>query len=279
MLLFLKKHKEKKTMRNFFIILLLVSIILTSNAEERPFIWVDDEDYCPAIYRGKDGKPTGIFNEIMTELFKRLHIPLKKEVYPWKRAQKLIKEGKADGMITTYTKERQKYMVVTKPIWYINETLLFRRDNPKACKILKVNSFDDLREFIIVETIGSGWTEEKYKEHGIKKIIWVPTVDSAFNMVAKGRADVYMMYSWNAFSLLLKKRAEGGPLAKGYQNMVAIAPTFATLPFRLLIRKDSPFAKRIEDFNRVIEEMKKDGTFRRIKIKYAGMTPVLCNKR
>ncbi len=266
-------------MKKFFIILFLFSFLSIAYAEERPFIWVDDEDYCPAIYRGKDGKPAGIFNEIITEIFKRLHIPLKKAVYPWKRAQKLIKEGKADGIVTVYTKERQKYMVATKPIWYITETLLFRRDNPKACKILKVNSFEDLREFVIVETIGSGWTKEKFNEYKIRNVIWVPTVESALNMVAKGRADVYMMYSWKAFSILLKKRAEEGPFVKGYQNMVVISPTFAKIPFSLLIRKDSPFVKKIKDFNKVIEEMEKDGTIQRIKIKYANLAPVLCNQK
>ncbi len=40
-----------------------------------------------------------------------------------------------------------------------------------------------------------------------------------------------MMFSWKAFSYLLKKRAENGPLAKGYQNTVLIARTFALVPF------------------------------------------------
>ncbi len=65
-------------MKKFVFLLSILLIILKTDAEERPFIWVDNENYCPAIYRGKDGKPAGIFNEIMTELFKRLHIPLKK---------------------------------------------------------------------------------------------------------------------------------------------------------------------------------------------------------
>ena len=260
------------------ITILFVLAIFVNAEENRPFIWVDDENYFPAIYRGKDGKPAGIFNDILTEMFARLHIPLKKSVYPWKRAQKMVREGKADGMVTVYTKERQAYTVATKPIWYIGETLFFRRDNPKACKILKINSFDDMKDLTIVETMGSGWTKEKYKEHGIKNVIWVPTVDSAFNMLAKGRADVFIMFNLNAYNILLKKRAAKGALSKGYQNIIAIAPTFTSLPFRLLIRKDSPFAKRVEDFNKVIDEMKKDGTYQRIKMKYAVITSDICSK-
>ncbi len=259
----------------FLVIAILISIATLSNAANRkPFVWVDDEAYWPAIYRGKDGKPAGIFNDILTEAFKRLDIPLKKAVYPWARAQKMVKDGEADGMVTVYTKERQAFTVATEPIWEIGETLFFRRDNPKACKILKVNSFKDLRNFTLVDTIGSGWTKEQYEKYKIKHIVWVPSVESAFNMLAKRRVDVFIMFRFNAYNFLLKKRASKGSLNMGYRNIVAISPAFAKLPFRLLIRKDSPFARRIKDINRVIEEMKKDGTYKRIREKYAGVVPL-----
>ena len=260
------------------VVLVFLLVVGTLFAQERPFIWADDEDYCPAIYRGANGRPAGIFNDILTEAFKRLGIPLKKGVYPWKRAQKLVKEGKADGMVTIYTKERQKFMVASKPIWYIKETIFFRRDNPKACKMLKINSFDDMRDFVVVETMGSGWSKEQFKKHGIKNVVWVPTVDSAFNLLAKGRADLYMMFDLNAYNKLLKRQQEGGALQKGYQEIIAIAPPFTALPFSLLIRRDSPYVNIIEKFNQVIEQMKKDGTYQKIKKRYLGVAPALCAK-
>ncbi len=263
-------------MKNFFLIIFLIAVTTLANAADmRPFVWADDEDYWPAIYRGNDGKPAGIFNDILTEVFARLDIPLKKAAYPWKRAQKMVKDGDADGMVTVYTKERQAYMMATKPIWNIGETLFFRRDQPRSCEILKLISFEDMKELRVVETIGSGWTKEKYIEHGINNVIWVPTIDSAFNMLAKGRADVFIMFNLNAFNLLSKKRAAEGVLSEGYQNIIAITPSFASLPFRLLIKNDSPFVKRIDDINRVLELMKKDGTYQRIQKKYAGIIPVL----
>ncbi len=243
-------------------------------AENRPFFWADDEAYWPVIYRGEDGKPAGIFNDIMTEVFKRLGIPLKKAVYPWKRAQAMVRNGQADGMVTVYTEDRKKFTVATDPIWEIGETLFFRRDNPKACRILKINSFDDLRGLKLVDTQGSGWTSANYKAHGIEDVIWVPTVDSAFAMLAKGRADVFIMFDLNAYNILAKKKATSSPLAEGYRNIVAIMPTFKKLPFRLLIRKDSPYAGRVEDINRVLKAMREDGTYERIRQKYAGILPV-----
>ena len=262
-------------MKGKFIALAALLLLIGAFASgSRPFIWVDDEDYWPAIYRSGEGAPAGIFNDILTEVFKRLGIPLKKAVYPWKRAQMMVKNGEADGMVTVYTKERAAYTVATEPIWKIGETLFFRRDNPRACEILKVNSFEDMRSFTLVDIQGAGWTEEQYRIHGIKNVIWVPDADSALNAIAAGRADIFIMFDLNAYKLLAQKRAQKGPLAEGFQNIITIMPTFAKLPFRLLIRKDSPYASLVDDINRVLEEMKRDGTMERIRQKYAGVVPI-----
>ena len=263
-------------MKNIFLIsLFIVTASVANAAESRPFIWADDENYWPAIYRGEGGKPAGIFNDIMSDLFARIGIPLRKAVYPWKRAQHLVKTGKADGMVTVYTKERKAFTSATEPVWEVGESLFFRRDNPKACRILKVNSFDDLKGLTLVDNQGSGWTKDNYQAHGIENVIWVPDVDSAFNMLAKGRADAFIMFDLNAYNVLAKRKARETDRTGGYHNIVAITPTFATLAFRLLIRKDSPFAKRIPDFNRVLKAMKADGTYQRIRQKYAGFAPTL----
>ena len=259
----------------FLISILITMTTLVNASESRPFVWVDDEDYWPAIYRGEDGKPAGIFNDILTELFARLDIPLKKSVYPWKRAQYLVKNGDADGMVTVYTKERKAFTVATEPVWEIGETLFFRRDNPKACEILKADSFDDLKGLALVDTQGSGWTKDNYEVHGIRNVTWVPSIDSAFSMLAKGRTDAFIVFNLNAYNILSKKRAENNSLSEDFQNIVAITPTFSTLPFQLLIRKDSPFAKRLPDINRVLEEMKSDGTYQRIRQKHVSTTPIL----
>ncbi len=262
-------------MFRYLLIAVLLSITSLANAgAERPFVWADDEDYWPAIYRGPDGKPAGIFNDILTETFKRLDIPLKKSVYPWKRAQRLVEKGDADGMVTVYTKERAKYTNATEPVLELGLTLFFNRSNPKACQILKVDSFAELKGLTMVDTLGSGWTEENFKANGIKDVIWVPNADSAFNMLAYGRADAYIVFSLNAYNLLLKKKAANDVSSKHLQDIVAITPSFSKLHFRLLIRKDSLYSRRIPDINKVLKQMREDGTYQRIRKKYAGIKPV-----
>ena len=141
--------------------------------------------------------------------------------------------------------------------------------------MLKVNSFDDLKDLTLVDTQGSGWTKEKYQANKISNVIWVPSISSAFNMLAKGRADAFIMFNLNAYNILSQKKVQDNSLSNGFQNIVAITPTFANLPFRLLIRKDSRFIKRLPDINHVLDEMKTDGTYQRIRQKYASLTSIL----
>ncbi len=173
-------------------ICLLLALFLAygpASAGKRAFHWVDDEDYPPLIYRGKDGKPAGIFYEIMTEAFHRLNIPLKVELYPWVRAQKIVAEGKADGMVTVLTKERKRLFLGSDPILLVCEQIFANKNNPRIEEIMSIRSLEEIKPFKVVEVIGSGWTKENLKGFNV---IWVPNMDSAFNMLIKGRADIYI---------------------------------------------------------------------------------------
>ncbi len=146
---------------------------------KKVFHWVDDAGSPPLMYRGANGKPAGLFYRIMTEAFHRLDIPLKIEIYPWARAQKVVAEGKADGMVTVLTKKRKKLFYGTDPILLVAEHIFANKDNPRIDEIMAIRSLKELQSFKVVETIGSGWTKEALK--GVD-ITWVPGMDSAFNI-------------------------------------------------------------------------------------------------
>ncbi len=225
------------------------------------FHWVDDEDYPPLIYRGTDGKPAGIFYEIMTEAFHRLDIPLKVELYPWVRAQKIVAEGKADGMVTILTNERKPLFFGSDPVLLVCEHIFVNRNNPRIKEIMSIRSLKEIKPFKIVEVIGAGWTEENLKGYNIT---WVPNMDSAFNMLIKGRADIYMANSFVGAYFIKKKIKKGNAFSEGYKSIITNPYPLKTIAFRLLIRKDSPFARIIDDFNDTIHQMQMDGTIQHI---------------
>ena len=232
-----------------------------------PFRWVDDENYPPLIYRGPDGKPAGIFYEIVDEAFQRMGIPHKVRLYPWPRAQKIVIEGGADGLVTALTKKRKRYFVASDPILLASEEIFANRNNPRIDEIMAIRSLKQLRSFRVVETIGSGWTEENLQG---AKIIWVPDMDNAFFMLIKGRADVYIANGFTGAYFIRKKIRIGDSLSEGYRQIIVNPYPLSTIAFRLLIRKGSPYVKIIDDFNKTIHQMQLDGTIQHI-IENAGL--------
>ncbi len=243
----------------FFALVVLVNSV---NANEiKAFHWVDDEDYPPLIYRGTDGKPAGIFFQIMTEAFQRLNIPLKMETYPWSRAQKIVADGKADGMVTVLTNQRKRFFAGSDPVLLVSEHIFVNSNNPRIKEIMAIRSIQGIPQYRIVETIGSGWTEEQLHVPGIT---WVPTMDSAFQMLIKDRADIFITNGFVGAAFIQKKIRDGGIISEGYKSIITNPYPLRTIAFRLLVRKNSPFVNKLDEFNMAIHQMKMDGTIRHI---------------
>ncbi len=256
----LKKEYILKIITYLFLVLTLM--INSINASDiKVFRWIDDKDYPPLIYLNPDGKPEGIFYQIMTKAFHHLGIPLKVELYPWARAQKMIADGKGDGMVTVLTKKRKQFFVASDPILLVSEHIFVNRNNPHIKKIMSIHSLKEILPYRIVETIGSGWTEQELKG---ANITWVPNMDSAFKMLIKNRADIFLANGFVGAVFLQKKIKEGGSTAEGYKKIITNPYPLRTIAFRLLIRKNSPFVKILDNFNNIINQMHMDGTIQKI---------------
>ena len=260
----MESRRQKKLLMQLLVCLLSALVLMPHSADAgntKAFRWADDEDYPPLIYRGTDGKPAGIFYEIMTKAFHRLDIPLKVEIYPWPRAQKIIADGKADGIVTVLTDDRKPFFLGSDPILLVSEHIFVNRNNPRIKEIMSIRSLKEIQPFKVVETIGSGWTERNLHA---ANITWVPNMDSAFKMLIKGRADIFIANGFTGAAFIKKKIKEGNSFSEGYRRIATNPYPLRTIAFRLLIRKDSPFVKIINKFNKVIHRMQKDGAMRKI---------------
>jgi len=246
-------------MRIFFLIIFLILSIFAKDI--KPFHWIDGDDYPPFIYLDRKNRPAGIFYEIMKEAFKRLNIPLKIDLYPWSRAQKFVKLGYGDGMVTVYTKKRALFTKASIPIVIVPELIITNKNNPKLNQILQIHTLKDLKPFVIAETIGSGWTKNVLKNNNI---IWVPDLHNIFYLLLKNRADVYIG-NYYFVCYFLKKEIEKNSV---YKQIIINPNPVAKITFRLLIQNKSPYISIIDKFNKIIEEMKKDGTIKSIIKKY-----------
>ncbi len=249
----------------FFLFILSSATTCAAEYPNRPFEWVDDEDYKPLIYRDEKGKPKGLFHDVLTEVFRRMNIPLHIQLYPWSRAQKMVEIGLGDGMVTVYTPTRQKNFLATDPVLVVHEHVFTNKNNPRRNEILNARTINDLKKFIIVDTEGSGWSKENLKG---MKVIWVPTAESALNMVASKRADIYLLNDYTGPYFIKAQIQKGGPLQNKLKELVMGDYPITTMEYRLLIRKNSPFAGIISHFNAILDQMHKDGTYQKIIKRY-----------
>jgi polar amino acid transport system substrate-binding protein len=260
---------------NFLLIPFLLSFSLVGAYADtnKAFTWADDEGSPPLIFRDSSGRPAGIFYEIMTEAFHRMHVPLKAKVYPWARAQKRVKDGEADGMVTVMTKERKEFLKGSDPILLAAEQIFVNKNNPRIDKIMAIHSIQELKKFKIVDTLGSGWTKEALQGADIS---WVPEMDNAFNMLINGRADIFIANGYTGADFIKKKISHNGAYVKGYTSIITNPYPLRTIEFRLLIRKNSPFVSLLGQFNRTISQMKKDGAMEQI-IERKGLSNIVEN--
>ncbi len=250
------------------LLLLPVGVVLAQESTgAAAFHWIDDEDYAPFISRGEDGAPVGIYRDIMVEAFKRLGIPLAVEVYPWKRAQKYVEEGRGDGMITALTEKRRVRFLATDPIYIVDERVFARRDNPRFQEIMAIKSIDGLKGFKLVDTIGAGWAEENFT--GLD-VIWASSHSSALKLLASGRVDIYVLGKFPGLIDIRRRIAENSPYKEGLRKLVVGPHTLHQVRYSLLIRKNSSFAGIIPEFNRVLKAMRDDGSYQAILDRHLG---------
>ncbi|BCL63172.1 hypothetical protein DGMP_38650 [Desulfomarina profundi] len=262
----------KKDSKYFFMMffgLILLAFVFQSGViaagQKRPFKWMDDEDYNPFIYKTVDGKPAGFYKDLMVEVFRRMDVPLQCEVYPWKRAQKYVEEGIGDGMVTTLTKTRTKLFIATEPLFINSERVFTRKDNPRIREIMAVDSIEGLKPFKIVETIGSGWAEEHFKDLNIE---WAPTYTSALNMLANGRVDAYILGYYPGMADIVERINNKVHYSEKLKKIVVSRNSLVEIPFCLLIRKNSEYVSIIPRFNNILKLLKKNGTYQVMFKKY-----------
>lgn len=247
-----------------FLLICFFSIahLQADSTKEQVFVWNDDDDYPPLIYKDKDGKARGIFTEIMQEIFQRIGVKLKCELYPWVRAQKRVKSGLADGMVTIYTRERKRFTQATDPILVVHERVFASSENPKIKELMALTEISQFAPYRVVDYNGAGWAIEHYKN--LPHVIWAPKSANAFLMLANGRADIYVMSEFAGIYGIQEQIKKRPQYARKLKKIVMSNHILSTITYRLLIRNGSDYVSLIPKINQALREMKRDGTYDKI---------------
>lgn len=229
---------------------------------KEPMKWVFT-NYPPANYTTDAGELKGFLYDIASEaLERRMGIPLDVSIYPWKRCQLLVKEGKADMIVTIPTEERLTYAIPTeKPLWIKTRILYTYPDHPRMAEIHKLNGLQDIQQagFSVVSYMGNGWVETVVEGADIP-VQYANTVEGMYKMLSQKRGDLIIEEA----SLVFPKLQELGLT----EQIVATNGVGEESGFHILIGNASPYADKLPQLNATIEEMWNDGTIENILSKY-----------
>nr|WP_320191530.1 transporter substrate-binding domain-containing protein [uncultured Desulfobacter sp.] len=217
-------------------------------------------DPWPPYSLGQKGSAleSGYAFEIGTEVSKRLHCTLKADLLPWKRVLACMKNGTYDITFPIQSKpSREAFIIFTHVIledrvfvWHLKN----RKDSLSGWKTI-----DDLKPYTI--GIISGYTYrdkmDQAIENGFLKTEKANSAECNFKKLLGKRFDGFLE-SESVVMSFFQKNPE-------YRNQIIHAPQVVSKDiFRIGISKNSPFAQRLSEINRIIYEMKKDGTIDRI---------------
>ena len=239
---------------------LILLISVAAGADSVKFVFTD---YPPANYIDESGNYTGFLYDITREAFEnRLNVSLEITILPWPRCQELVKSGAYDMMLTIPTEERLNYTIATAiPVWRKIRHIYTWKGHPDTGIINSMDSLGDIKEagYTIVSYNGNQGVRDEMEALNIP-VIYASSVEGMYHMLAAGRADLIIEEESIADSSLRKLKLEG--------KIIRTEGITSEIDFHLLISRKSSHIALMEDLNRVLDEMWKDGTIEGILHEY-----------
>ncbi len=135
-----------------------------------------------------DGKFYGIYFDIMSEIGKRLDVPVEYKEVPFKRALKLMESGAADVMLgPNRTLERERYMIYTSATVGEATKAFYSLSQQNL-----VQDYDDLQNKDILVHRGKVYFQRFDSDTSLNKQP-VNSYQDAIRIMARGRGDVIIM--------------------------------------------------------------------------------------
>lgn len=110
------------------------------------------------------------------------HIPV-----PWARAQKMVKNGQAHGMVTTPTPERLEYSYRSKnSVFLLPFVAVTHAEDRRFMQELDPDTLALYRDKVFCDVLGNGWADNFYRDKPVK-VHTVPTITECLKLLAARR--------------------------------------------------------------------------------------------
>jgi polar amino acid transport system substrate-binding protein len=220
-----------------------------------------EDDYKPFEFI-ENGKPTGLDNELLVILRKKLPFEVKQEIIPWTGLLAGVSTGKYDVALTAalITKERSQSLDFTMPIADATHYYV-KRKNDASIKEIK-----DLNGKVLGIQAGSGLLQRLPELHAmlaktggkIGKVVEYTSYPEAYQDLALSRTDFVINTVINLKSLVAEK---SNVFALGQAVSGASYPAWA-------VKKGN--AELLAVLNEFLDEQRKNGTMSELQKKWFG---------
>lgn len=217
------------------------------------------EDPWPPYTLGNEGEePTGgIAVDVIRELFKRLGVEVQLKLHPWKRSLNLVKTGKEDGhMLLIKTPEWEEYLAFSDPFIPDSYQFWYRADREQP---VEWENFEDLKKYKIGLTMEYSYGDElmeAVKKYNLE-VDWVKSDELNFRKLLAGRFDTFVCMK-NVANALFRDHPELKGKFKTAEKPLSVVDMY------LALSKESPAVELMPEINKLIQDMKDDGTMEKL---------------
>jgi polar amino acid transport system substrate-binding protein len=207
----------------------------------------------------ENGAVSGIFIDVAREVIEhRLGRQLDLQIYPWERAQQMVRHGDADGFITIATKARREYANCGRiPVLRAPLHPLVGIGNSRRAEIEAAKNLADLKPFQIVSYLGNGWAKQNLEGYNV---FYAADFQASLRGLALGRGDLAFATT-TAGAYYLREYDLG-------DRLVMLPLVVDMFEYVLCLGKNSPQATILPEFDRVLDVMRSEGAYKPILERY-----------
>lgn len=240
-------------MKKVLLITTLVLIFICGNAFSATFK-IMTEEYPPFNYTEK-GKLTGLSYDVVKVILKKLGHPDNIQNLPWSRSYNIIQKKKGYILFSmTRTKEREKMFKWVGPV-APNKWVFFAKRGSN----IKIRSLNDARKVGKIGTYKDDAAESYLKKQGFKNLKSIIKDHLNAKLLMAGRIDLWIVGELQGYY----KAKSLGISSKNFKKVFEVKDTQLYIAF-----SKQTSNKDIRRWQKILDKMKKDGSYQKIAKKY-----------
>lgn len=246
-------------LKQLVLFLLAVFMAVPIFASEGDEVYTITTDYWPPFRIHDDGNGiVGADTEIMAEVARRMDVTFVWQRRPWARCMIELKAGEAD-IITGVAKtlERQSYIVYSAIPYYTCSPAFYVKRGYLGFSIVQ---YKDLKGLSIGLVRDSAYFDQFDKDKTLRKEVG-NTEEQLLKMLEEGRLDVIVGTDCQVEYDISKRGLADDIVQTEYRPS-------KTTDLYVGFSMHSRFLKRLDEFDRVLSDMKREGVIDRIVSKY-----------